>query len=226
MSIFFACFFNFKTQSSTFCPIFSNFALMTDNSQYLKAAYFTLGCKLNFAETSTIGKMLAERGISRAAKGRLPTFASSTLARSRKWPTKGAKAYQKPGCPISRGNNRRDRMLRPAEAAGGGRTARSGHRDRLGGETPNGRPYRRLACRQKKTHGGHPFRDIKAFHPSCEKGDRTRYFLKVQDGCDYFCTYCTIPFARGRSRSGMIPDLVAMAATWQNVEGRRLSSPE
>ncbi len=45
---------------------------MTDNSQYLKAAYFTLGCKLNFAETSTIGKMLAERGISRAAKGETP----------------------------------------------------------------------------------------------------------------------------------------------------------
>ena len=41
--------------------------------------------------------------------------------------------------------------------------------------------------------------------------DRTRWFLKVQDGCDYFCTYCTIPYARGRSRSGVIADLVDRA---------------
>lgn len=52
------------------------------------------------------------------------------------------------------------------------------------------------------------FKEMRAFCPSCSRGDRTRYFLKVQDGCDYFCTYCTIPFARGRSRSGTISSLV------------------
>ena len=52
------------------------------------------------------------------------------------------------------------------------------------------------------------FKELRAFSPSCSRGDRTRYFLKVQDGCDYFCTYCTIPFARGRSRSGTISSLV------------------
>ena len=56
-----------------------------------------------------------------------------------------------------------------------------------------------------------PFTEIREFRPSCERGDRTRYFLKVQDGCDYFCTYCTIPYARGRSRSGKIADIVAIA---------------
>ena len=56
-----------------------------------------------------------------------------------------------------------------------------------------------------------PAKDIRAFSPSCSRGDRTRYFLKVQDGCDYFCSYCTIPFARGRSRSGSIESLVAQA---------------
>lgn len=56
-----------------------------------------------------------------------------------------------------------------------------------------------------------PSLSITSFRPSCERGDRTRYFLKVQDGCDYFCTYCTIPFARGRSRSGTTPELVDMA---------------
>ena len=51
----------------------------------------------------------------------------------------------------------------------------------------------------------------KAFHPSCSKEDRTRCFLKVQDGCDYFCTYCTIPMARGTSRNGTIADTVKLA---------------
>ena len=53
--------------------------------------------------------------------------------------------------------------------------------------------------------------DIRSFMPSCSCGDRTRYFLKVQDGCDYYCTYCTIPFARGRSRNGSIASLVEQA---------------
>ena len=58
------------------------------------------------------------------------------------------------------------------------------------------------ACFTQKT------KDIKSFAPSCSRGNRTRYFLKVQDGCDYFCTYCTIPFARGFSRNPPIASLV------------------
>ena len=56
-----------------------------------------------------------------------------------------------------------------------------------------------------------PSLDIRSFSPSCDRGDRTRYWLKVQDGCDYWCTYCTIPAARGRSRSGTISQLVQQA---------------
>lgn len=56
-----------------------------------------------------------------------------------------------------------------------------------------------------------PAKDIRRFSPSCDRGDRTRYWLKVQDGCDYWCTYCTIPAARGRSRSGTIAQLTAQA---------------
>ena len=67
----------------------------------------------------------------------------------------------------------------------------------------------------KKRDGGiavtSQLKDIHLFIPSCSRGDRTRYFLKVQDGCDYFCTYCTIPFARGRSRNGSIASLVEQA---------------
>ena len=53
--------------------------------------------------------------------------------------------------------------------------------------------------------------DIRTFSPSCDRGDRTRYWLKVQDGCDYWCSYCTIPAARGHSRSGTIAQLTAQA---------------
>lgn len=56
-----------------------------------------------------------------------------------------------------------------------------------------------------------PTKDIRRFSPSCDRGDRTRYWLKVQDGCDYWCSYCTIPAARGRSRSGTIAELTAQA---------------
>ena len=56
-----------------------------------------------------------------------------------------------------------------------------------------------------------PLQQLRRFVPSCSRGDRTRYFLKVQDGCDYWCSYCTIPRARGRSRSGTINDIVAQA---------------
>ena len=55
-------------------------------------------------------------------------------------------------------------------------------------------------------------KDIRSFAPSCSRGDRTRFFLKVQDGCDYYCSYCTIPFARGRSRNGSIASMVEQAS--------------
>lgn len=60
------------------------------------------------------------------------------------------------------------------------------------------------------------------FSPSCSRGDRTRYFLKIQDGCDYWCTYCTIPRARGRSRSGPIEEIVAQARQAAEAGGREI----
>ena len=58
--------------------------------------------------------------------------------------------------------------------------------------------------------------------PSCSCGNRTRYFLKVQDGCDYYCTYCTIPIARGRSRNGSIESLVQQAQDVVRQGGREI----
>ncbi len=60
------------------------------------------------------------------------------------------------------------------------------------------------------------------FTPSWSSGDRTRSFLKIQDGCDYFCTYCTIPFARGRSRSASIADTIAIAEEIGKTDMREL----
>ena len=79
-----------------------------------------------------------------------------------------------------------------------------------------------------KHEGGEAYttatKDIRSFAPSCSRGDRTRFFLKVQDGCDYFCSYCTIPFARGRSRNGTIASLVEQARQAAAEGGKGLGS--
>jgi len=67
-----------------------------------------------------------------------------------------------------------------------------------------------------------PSPQIRRFSPSCERGDRTRYWLKVQDGCDYYCSYCTIPMARGRSRCGTIDSLVEQAQQVASEGGREI----
>ncbi len=67
-----------------------------------------------------------------------------------------------------------------------------------------------------------PLQQMTAFSPSCSRGDRTRYFLKVQDGCDYWCTYCTIPRARGRSRSASIEEIVAQAEDVARKGGKEI----
>ena len=64
--------------------------------------------------------------------------------------------------------------------------------------------------------------DIKTFAESCSRGDRTRYFLKVQDGCNYYCTYCTIPIARGRSRNGSIASLIEQAQQVAQEGGKEI----
>ena len=65
-------------------------------------------------------------------------------------------------------------------------------------------------------------RDIRTFQPSCSRGNRTRYFLKVQDGCNWFCTYCTIPMARGLSRNPTIASLVAQAEQAAKEGGKEI----
>lgn len=185
---------------------------MTDNSATLRAAYYTLGCKLNFAETATIGKLLEERNILRAANGETPdvcvvnTCSVTEMAdkKGRRLLRHLASAYPDAtivatGCYA---------QLKPDEVSSipGVDIVLGSDEKLLIAEYLD----RWLEDRRRRVEVT-PMKDIKEFRPSCERGDRTRYFLKVQDGCNYFCTYCTIPFARGRSRSGSTEALVESA---------------
>ncbi|MCD8287376.1 MAG: tRNA (N(6)-L-threonylcarbamoyladenosine(37)-C(2))-methylthiotransferase MtaB, partial [Porphyromonadaceae bacterium] len=177
------------------------------------AAYYTLGCKLNFSETSTIGQMLEERGIHRARNGEpadlclINTCSVTELADKKSRQIIRRIARQHPGAIIAVTGCYA--QLKPDEIA------HIPGVDIIFGSKEKGEINRYLDRLQKRETESEilatPFREIKEFSPSCSRGDRTRYFLKVQDGCDYFCSYCTVPFARGRSRNGTIASLVEQA---------------
>lgn len=178
-----------------------------------KVKFVTLGCKLNFSESATIGQQLLERDIARTVVGdEEPTICvvntcSVTSLADRKcrqnirslikrYPKalvvvtgcyaqlQGKSIAEIDGVDIVLGNEQKGDVVDYIE-----RWLNDHHSE--------------LAVT--------PHKDIRRFSPSCECGDRTRYFLKVQDGCDYYCSYCTIPLARGRSRSGTIASLVEQA---------------
>lgn len=191
---------------------------MIDTSAFQgkKAAYYTLGCKLNFSETSTFGKTLADMGVITAAKGEqadicLINTCSVTEVADHKCrqaihrmvrqnpgafvvvtgcyaQLEGETVSQIPGVDLVLGSNEKANLIQYLSDAWS--QPREGH-----------------------LHQHHTVKtkDIKTFQPSCSRGNRTRYFLKVQDGCNYFCTYCTIPYARGLSRNPTIASLVEQA---------------
>lgn len=196
---------------------------MTDQTNSLKAAYFTLGCKLNFAETSTLGKILSGRGIMRAAKGEKPDLCIvNTCSVTEMADKKGRRLIRSlatrypeasivvTGCYA---------QLKPDEVSAlpGVDIVLGSNEKLLMAEYID----RWLIDKKKRTEVT-PVFSISEFRPSCERGDRTRFFLKVQDGCNYFCTYCTIPYARGRSRSGVTEDLVNMAREAAAAGGKEI----
>lgn len=176
------------------------------------AAYYTLGCKLNFSETSTIGKMLREAGIRTARKGEradvcvINTCSVTEVADKKCRQAIHRMVKQHPGAfVIVTGCYAQLKPELIAEIEGV---------DVVLGAEQKKDLLHYLGDLQKKESGEvhfSPLKDINTFAPSCSRGDRTRFFLKVQDGCDYYCSYCTIPFARGRSRNGSIAEIVAQA---------------
>lgn len=217
---------------------------MIDTSAFQgkRAAYFTLGCKLNFSETSTFGKMLHDMGVTTAQKGEradlcLINTCSVTEVADHKCRqaihrlvrqnpgafvvVTGCYAQLKPqtvseieGVSLVLGANEKAQLIqflseKWGEELGGADISVSDGQDEM-----------------TKSGEGHYFvqktKDIKSFAPSCSRGNRTRYFLKVQDGCDYFCTYCTIPYARGFSRNPTIASLVEQAEQAATEGGKEI----
>ena len=188
-----------------------------------KAAYYTLGCKLNFSETSTIGKMLKEAGVRAVRKGEkadicvINTCSVTEVADKKCRQAIHRLVKNHPGAFVVVTGCYA--QLKPEQVA-----SIEGVDVVLGAEQ-KGELMNYLGNLQKHDKGeAHTsaFKDIRSFAPSCSRGDRTRYFLKVQDGCDYFCSYCTIPFARGRSRNGKIEDIVAQARQAAAEGGREI----
>ena len=187
---------------------------MTDKSifQDKKAAYYTLGCKLNFAETSTLGQALKEAGVRTVRKGEqadicVVNTCSVTEVADRKCRQAINRLVKNhpDAFVVVTGCYAQLKPERIADIEGVNLVVGAEQKGEI------------LALIEKhfaeaETQVLHtPMKEIRSFAPSCSRGDRTRYFLKVQDGCDYFCTYCTIPYARGRSRNGTIASLVEQA---------------
>ncbi|MDR0799180.1 MAG: tRNA (N(6)-L-threonylcarbamoyladenosine(37)-C(2))-methylthiotransferase MtaB [Dysgonamonadaceae bacterium] len=187
--------------------------------QNQKAAYYTLGCKLNFAETSSIGKQLADNGIRKVLPGEtadwciINTCSVTELADKKcRQAIRRIKQQHPEAFVIVTGCYA---QLKPEEVrriegvnlvlGAGQKTDIAAHLQAIVGQK------NRLELGEINLAEVLPVKEMIAFEPSCAKGDRTRYFLKVQDGCDYYCSYCTIPFARGRSRNGSIASLAAQA---------------
>lgn len=178
------------------------------------AAYYTLGCKLNFAETSTIGKVLSEQGVRKARPGEkadicvVNTCSVTELADKKCRQAIRRIGKQHPGAFIVVTGCYA--QLKPEEVA-----HIEGVDLVLGAEQKLDILLYLDDLKKKEAGEGAVVasltKDIRSFSPSCSADDRTRHFLKVQDGCDYFCSYCTIPFARGRSRNGTIASMVEQA---------------
>ena len=191
---------------------------MIDTSAFQgkRAAYYTLGCKLNFSETSTFGKMLAGMGVVTAAKGEradiclINTCSVTEVADHKCRQAIHRMVRENPGAFV---------VVTGCYAQLESQTvSQIDGVDLVLGANEKANLIQHLSDAWSQPHEGHlhqhhsvKTKDIKTFQPSCSRGNRTRYFLKVQDGCNYFCTYCTIPFARGLSRNPTIASLVEQA---------------
>ncbi len=177
-----------------------------------KVAFFTLGCKLNFAETSTISRFFLEKDFDAVKFSEKADF------------------YVINTCSVTSNANKKSRnaisraltlnpeaviivtgcyaQLKPDEIKNIYGV------DYIFGANNKEEIERIIEVSRKQENAGvitTDHKEMKSFFPAVSKGDRTRAFLKIQDGCDYFCAYCTIPYARGRSRNQTIEETVNQA---------------
>lgn len=205
--------------------------------QNKKAAYFTLGCKLNFSETSTFGKMLADLGVRIAGEGDVADICLvNTCSVTEVADHKCRQAIHRlvrnnPGAfVIVTGCYAQLESESVSKIEGVDLVLGSDEKANLIQFLSDAWTAKESAAefnedgKVESLHEYHSVKTkmIKSFVPSCSRGNRTRYFLKVQDGCDYYCTYCTIPYARGNSRNPTIASLVAQAEEAAREGGKEI----
>ena len=189
-----------------------------------KAAYYTLGCKLNFAETSTFAEMLSQLGVVKAGKDEeadicLVNTCSVTEVADHKCRQQIHKMIRNHphAFVVVTGCYAQLSPERIADIDGVDLVLGSNEKAQLVqylSDKWTGTMAEKVKCEKTK--------DITSFAHSCSRGNRTRYFLKVQDGCNYYCTYCTIPYARGNSRNPSVSSLVAHAHRVASEGGKEI----
>ena len=193
----------------------------------MKIRFVTLGCKLNFAESSAIGKALLQRGHTRAKQGEeadicvINTCSVTDNADHKDRQTihrihrqnpnaiiivTGCYAQLQPeqiaqieGVDYVLGQNEKYEITQLVDKI---ERLRDSLEDASLQDAASGYSLEAQKIRVAN------IREVEEFHGAYSKDDRTRCFLKVQDGCNYFCTYCTIPYARGKSRNPAISDII------------------
>ena len=197
---------------------------MIDSSvfQGKKAVYHTLGCKLNFSETSTFAKSLEEMGVVEAGKDEpadiclINTCSVTEVADHKCRQAIHKLVRQNPNAfVVVTGCYAQLETEKVSNIEGVNLVLGANEKANL---------IQFLSDAWGKEHQYHSVKtkEIKTFQPSCSRGNRTRYFLKVQDGCNYFCTYCTIPYARGFSRNPSISSLVEQATKAAGEGGKEI----
>lgn len=195
------------------------------------AKFYTLGCKLNFSETSTFARTLYNMGVREAKKTEqadiclINTCSVTEVADHKCRQIIHRMVRQNPGAfVIVTGCYAQLESATVAKIEGVDLVLGSNEKADLVQYLSDA--WNKVDAAKEETSEGEyhsvKTKDIKSFQASCSRGNRTRYFLKVQDGCNYFCTYCTIPFARGFSRNPTIQSLVAQAEEAAREGGKEI----
>jgi threonylcarbamoyladenosine tRNA methylthiotransferase MtaB len=179
---------------------------------YKKVAFYTLGCKLNFSETSTISRLFEDAGFAKVGFEDTPDiYIINTCSVTENADKKCKQLVKKAlninpnafvtivGCYA---------QLKPEEIAkipGVDLVLGANEKFDILSYIDNTDKIENTSIQTKN------IKETIDFIPSYSFGDRTRSFLKVQDGCDYFCSFCTIPLARGKSRNASIDKTVLEA---------------
>ena len=197
-----------------------------------KARFYTLGCKLNFSETSTFARTLYNMGVREAKKDEqadiclINTCSVTEVADHKCRQIIHRMVRQNPGAfVIVTGCYAQLESATVAKIEGVDLVLGSNEKADLVQYLSDA--WNKVGTDSHDTDSQGEYhsvktKDIKSFQASCSRGNRTRYFLKVQDGCNYFCTYCTIPYARGFSRNPSIASLVQQAKDAAQEGGKEI----